>query len=108
LDTLNGDAQDLAIAKAVSQEYGKSGFQAAMRRYQDLLEDESKRIYVEPALIASNYAWIGEKEKAFNWLEKGYQQKSDFLAYIKVLPMFDSLRSDPRYADLLRRMGLPQ
>jgi serine/threonine protein kinase/Tfp pilus assembly protein PilF len=108
LDALNGDAQDLAIAKAVSQEYGKSGFQAAMRRYQDLLEDESKRIYVEPALIASNYAWIGEKEKAFNWLEKGYQQKSDFLAYIKVLPMFDSLRSDPRYADLLRRMGLPQ
>ena len=108
LDTLNGDAEDLSIAKAVSQEYSRSGFQASMRRWVELQEEESKRIYVDPAVIACNYAWIGEKDKAFTLLEKGYQEKSAFMSYIKVFPWFDSLRSDPRYADLVRRMGLPQ
>jgi eukaryotic-like serine/threonine-protein kinase len=107
-DTLNGDAEDLAIAKAVTQEYHKSGYQAAMRRNVELQEEEAKRIYVDPMLIADNYALIGEKDKAFNLLEKGYQEKSAFMAYIKVFPSLDSLRSDPRYADLVRRMGLPQ
>jgi len=107
-DTLNGDTEDLAIAKAVSREYSKSGYQAAMKRCVELQEEESKRFYVDPVLIAGNYALIGEKGKAFNLLEKGYQEKSAFMAYIRVFPSFDSLRSDPRYADLLRRMGLPQ
>ena len=107
-DTLNGDTEDLAIAQAVSREYSKSGYPAAMKRYVELQEEESKRIYVDPMLIAGNYAVIGEKDKAFNLLEKGYQEKSAFMAYIKVFPWLDSLRSDPRFADLLRRMGLPQ
>ncbi|HYA25078.1 MAG TPA: protein kinase [Terriglobales bacterium] len=107
-DTLNGDREDLAIAKAVSQEYSKSGYQAARKRCLELQEEESKRIYVDPVSIASNYALIGEKGKAFTLLEQGYQEKSANMAYIKVFPWFDSLRSDPRYADLLRRMGLPQ
>ncbi|MGA7924847.1 MAG: hypothetical protein WCA20_02500 [Candidatus Sulfotelmatobacter sp.] len=53
------------------------------------------------------YATIGEKDKAFAWLEKGLAEKSTWLLYLKVDPGFDSVRSDPRYADLLRRMGLP-
>jgi len=51
---------------------------------------------------------LGEKDRAFSWLEKAYAAKSGFLPYIKPNPFFDSLRSDPRYADLLKRMGLPQ
>ena len=107
-DTLSGDAQDLAIEKAVAQEYHKSGYQAAMKRNVELQEEEVKRIYVDPMIIAGSYAVIGEKDKAFHLLEKGYQEKSPFMAYIKVYPWLDSLRSDPRYADLVRRMGLPQ
>jgi serine/threonine protein kinase/tetratricopeptide (TPR) repeat protein len=56
--------------------------------------------------IASVYAGLGEKDQAFAWLEKGFQDRSGQLARIRWEPPFDSLRSDPRYADLLKRMGL--
>ena len=106
--TLNNDKEDLAIEKAVRQEYANSGFHGAMKRFVELQEELSKRIYIDPALIAANYAVLGEKDKAFSWLEKGFAEKSDDVALIKVYRPFDSLRSDPRYADLLRRMNLPQ
>jgi hypothetical protein len=63
---------------------------------------------VDPALIALTYAMLGDKDKAFAQLDKALAQKSVFLTYIKVMPDYDSLRSDPRYAELLKRMGLPQ
>ena len=108
LDSLNGDSEDLVLAKAVTQEYSKSGFRGAMKRLVELLEAQSKRIYIDPAVIASNYAAMGEKGQAFAWLETAYAEKSGFIVYLKVDPNFDSLRADPRYADLLKRMGLPQ
>jgi hypothetical protein len=61
-----------------------------------------------PAIIATAYGDLGEKDKAFAWLEKAYAEKSTFIAYLKPFPDFDSLRSDPRYKDLLKRMDLPQ
>jgi hypothetical protein len=56
--------------------------------------------------IAAVYAGLGEKDQAFAWLEKDFQSRSGTLFQITFLPTFDTLRSDPRYADLLRRMGL--
>jgi hypothetical protein len=50
---------------------------------------------------------LGEKDRAFSLLEKAYKEKSGGLPFIKSAPNFDALRSDPRYADLLKRMGLP-
>jgi eukaryotic-like serine/threonine-protein kinase len=106
--TLNNDPEDLALADAAKREYLKSGYRGALKRVVALQEEQVKRMYVDPALIASNYALLGEKDKAFAWLEKSYAEKSAFIAYLKPFPHFDSLRSDPRYADLLKRMGLPQ
>jgi hypothetical protein len=54
------------------------------------------------------YARLGEKDQAFEWLEKAYAEHADGLVHLKEELAFDSLRSDPRYADLLRRVGLPQ
>ncbi len=51
---------------------------------------------------------VGNKDKAFEYLEKSYQRRELWMAYLQVYPLFDSLRDDPRYADLLRRIGLPQ
>jgi TolB-like protein/Tfp pilus assembly protein PilF/class 3 adenylate cyclase len=56
--------------------------------------------------FAAVYAGLGEKDQAFAWLEKDFQARSGLLAWIRWAPPFDSLRSDPRCADLLRRMGL--
>lgn len=104
---LNNDPENIALAKAVRQEYAKSGFRSAMKRCAELQEEQSRRVYLDPAVIAASYAMIGEKDKSFTWLEKAYVEKSDWLLYVKVDPNLDSLRSDPRYADLLHRMGLP-
>ncbi len=104
---LNNDAEDLALVKAVKQEYARSGIRGAMNRLAALQEEQAKRIYIDPAMIAGNYAFLGDKDRAFSLLEKAYGEKSGRLPYIKTSPDFDSLRSDPRYADLLKRMGLP-
>ena len=58
-------------------------------------------------MIARIYAGLGDKEQAFKWLEKGYEERTDQLTRLKVDPTFDGLRSDPRLIDLMRRVGLP-
>jgi eukaryotic-like serine/threonine-protein kinase len=103
----NNDSDELARVEAARREYPKSGYRGALRRVVALQEEQAKRVYIDPARIAANYALLGEKDRAFSWLEKAYAQKSGFLPLIKSGPTFDSLRSDPRYADLLKRMGLP-
>jgi tetratricopeptide (TPR) repeat protein len=72
------------------------------------LESWSKRSYVPAYNVATVYVGLGEKEKAISFLEKAYADRSMILTYVKVDPELDSLHSDPRYADLLRRMGLLQ
>jgi len=66
----------------------------------------SKQRYVSPASIAQLYAALGDKDQAFAWLEKADTEHDANLARLKVDPRFDNLRSDPRFADLMRRVGL--
>jgi hypothetical protein len=66
----------------------------------------SKRQYVSSPAIASWYARLGEKDKALEWLEKAYQEGAHNMVFISVDPALDSLRSDPRFQDLLHRMNL--
>jgi hypothetical protein len=69
-----------------------------------------KRIVLDTAaFIRSIYAGLGEKDKAFEFLEKAYQERSPDIPYfLKADLRIDNLRSDPRFQDLLRRVGLPQ
>jgi serine/threonine-protein kinase len=57
---------------------------------------------------AEIYAWRGEKDKAFEWLERAYVQNDGGLSFIKADPLMKSLHSDPRFAAFLRKMGLPE
>ena len=57
--------------------------------------------------IAQTYARLGEKEKALEWLERDYEERKSLGTLLNVDPAFDSLRSDQRFGDLVRRMGLP-
>jgi hypothetical protein len=51
------------------------------------------------------YAGLGEIDRAFEYLEKAFEERSSYMAYLKVTPFVDALRGDPRFGDLLRRMG---
>ena len=55
-----------------------------------------------------NYAALGEKDKAFEWLDRMYEDRKGMLIWLKVDPGLDPLRSDPRFRELARRVGLPQ
>jgi serine/threonine protein kinase/tetratricopeptide (TPR) repeat protein len=61
-----------------------------------------------PGDVAGVYAMLGEKDEAFAWLERAYEEGHDIVHNLKVEPQFDSIRSDPRYRDLLSRVGLPE
>jgi tetratricopeptide (TPR) repeat protein len=106
--TAKNDLEELKIAEEAAKVYAKFGYEAALRRVIELQVQLAKRRYVDPADIGSNYAALGEKDQAFLWLEKAYAEKSDNVEFIKVNRSADSLRSDPRYAALLKKMGLPQ
>jgi DNA-binding winged helix-turn-helix (wHTH) protein/TolB-like protein/Tfp pilus assembly protein PilF len=67
--------------------------------------EESKRELSTGIDMAEIYAQLGEKDEAFKWLERAYEERSVMMMYLKVMPNLDPLRSDPRYADLLRRVG---
>ena len=103
---LSGESPDepasLAYAYALA---GKR--QEALKLLEDLKE-RSKRSYVSPSLIALIYTGLGEKDQAFAWLDKAYDGRDFFLVYLKAEPTFDTLRSDPRFPDLVQRVGLPQ
>jgi hypothetical protein len=57
--------------------------------------------------LADTYSVLGEKDEAFEFLERAYQERASLMIFLGVYPTFDNIRSDSRFADLLRRMGLP-
>jgi TolB-like protein/DNA-binding winged helix-turn-helix (wHTH) protein/cytochrome c-type biogenesis protein CcmH/NrfG len=69
-------------------------------------EEKSERAITNPYRIGIAYALLGNKDQAFVWLEKAYTARQASIYYLKCEPRLDSLRSDPRYADLLKRMNL--
>jgi tetratricopeptide (TPR) repeat protein len=73
------------------------------------LQRQSKVTYVSPYMIAAVYSGLGQREKALEFLEKAYEDRSPDVAYfVKADLRMDPLRSDARFQDLLRRIGLPQ
>jgi serine/threonine protein kinase/tetratricopeptide (TPR) repeat protein len=84
--------------------YALEGKIAEAQKVLDQLNERSKQKYVSAATRAIIYAGLGEKDKVFEWLEKAYEDRT--IGAIKVNPVYDPLRSDPRFADLLRRMNL--
>ncbi len=72
--------------------------------------DELKRLrgqrYISAVNVALVYAGLGDKDQAFEWLEKGYEERAFQMQWLKVEPRWDSLRDDPRFQDLTRRIGL--
>jgi serine/threonine protein kinase len=102
------DQEELAIAEEASRAYRRSGLKGALLREVEMRKQLAKRRYEDPAGIAYCYAELGDKEQTFAWLDKALAEKSDALERIKAVRAMDPLRTDPRYIELLKKMGLPQ
>jgi tetratricopeptide (TPR) repeat protein len=83
-----------------------AGKRAEALKTLDELKAIARKRYVPAYSFAILYAAIGDQDEAFRWLEKLYQDRAFDIAYLKVDPFFDKLRSDSRFADLARRVGL--
>ena len=84
--------------------YALSGKRAEALKILAELQNLSQRRYVSPFFVAIVYAALGQKDEAFIWLERAYQDRSYWMTALRVHPQFDSLRNDPRYAGLFRKV----
>jgi tetratricopeptide (TPR) repeat protein len=95
-----------AVAEDAKQTFAKSGVRGALQHRISRQSNPSKLEFYYPWQVALDYARLGDKERAFFWLEKCYSERAG-LAFMKVDPGLDNLRSDQRFADLVRRVGFP-
>jgi TolB-like protein/Tfp pilus assembly protein PilF len=95
------------VRAALARLHAQEGRRAeALRELEDLAADRSGG-YVAPHDLAWGYAALGDLDRAMEWLEKAYAERSSALVYLRIEPLFDPLRGDRRFADLVRRMGFP-
>jgi len=88
--------------------YAVTGRKSDARIVLGELKQTSAQQYVPATSIALIHAGLGEKDEAFVWLDKAYEERAFQMQWIKIEPRWDSLRSDPRFKELLHRIGLPQ
>jgi tetratricopeptide (TPR) repeat protein len=98
----------VARAEAFAAGYQRAKLNGAYAALIEVLKNESQKQYVSPNEIANYYALMGDRDHTFEWLEKGYAERSGRMEYIKVEDSLAPFHSDPRYINLLKRMGLPQ
>jgi TolB-like protein/Flp pilus assembly protein TadD/tRNA A-37 threonylcarbamoyl transferase component Bud32 len=95
------------VSAVLGQIKALSGAKSEARRIARELQQRSKKEYVSDYWVATIYAALGDNDQAFQLLEDAYTERSQWLIQLKVDPRFANLRSDPRFQDLLRRIGLP-
>ena len=87
--------------------WAASGHRAEAESALAHLQELSKKMYVTPVFFASIYSALGKRQVALDWLEKGYRERATSMIGLNVNPWLDDLRRDPRFQDLLRRIGFP-
>jgi serine/threonine protein kinase/Flp pilus assembly protein TadD len=96
-----------ARLSALAHAYALAGKRNEAKRILGQLLLMRQQRYVSPYEIAVIHVGLGERDQAFEWLERAYREHSGWLSYLNVEFRLDPLRSDPRFADLVRRVGLP-
>jgi serine/threonine-protein kinase len=102
---LLGDKDPLVLG-AIGYIYALLGKRDEAKKVLNELSELSKHRYISSLRIALIYMGLGQKDQAFKWLEKAYEERDFWMTFIKVAPYFDSLRSDPRFKILLKKMNL--
>jgi len=98
---------DQEAAEALARGYEEAGYSGALGSIAKLMIERSRTTFVTPWQIATQLTRAGKNDEALDWLEKAFEAHDNNMPSICVDPIFDGLRDDPRFKDLLRRMNLP-
>ena len=105
---LSGDRNESEFASAMEQGFRSAGWKGALTKGIEARQAQRKTGYSSAYDIAALYADLGDKDQAFRWLNTAYQERDWLLLGLKTDFSFDPIRSDPRFAELVRKVGLPQ
>jgi serine/threonine-protein kinase len=105
-EAIAGAAESAYARGALARTLALAGRTAEARRLLAELESEGRSRYVSPVAYATAHIALGDNDEAFGWIERAHAERRGWLAYLRVEPIFDPLRDDPRFRDLLARMGL--
>ena len=100
MDRSPGSVELLATA------YGRAGRSKDALRLIDEMKERSKKEYIPAGGFINAYLGLNDYDEAFVWFERAYHEQSNILQFVKVHPFFDPLRNDPRFIDLVKRVGL--
>jgi TolB-like protein/DNA-binding winged helix-turn-helix (wHTH) protein/tetratricopeptide (TPR) repeat protein len=95
------------VAQALGRGYAREGYAGAMREWAKAGESVAKERYVPQCMMVYMYGVLGDNDRAFAWLEKAYAEHDSSMPSLKVFWAWDPIRSDPRFAEMVRRIGLP-
>ena len=102
------ESGDSYLLSATGDAYARSGNRTEAQNIIEKLKEQSKQRYIPPYAVAWIYEALGEKQQALDWLEKSYENREDTMLWLNSDPSWDDLRSEPRFQDLVRRVGLSQ
>jgi tetratricopeptide (TPR) repeat protein len=105
---LSDDRDESDFASALEQGFRSSGWKGALAKGISIRQAQRKTGYSSAVGIAELYAELGDKDQAFRWLNTAYSERDYWLEGLNTDFLFDPLRSDPRFAELVRKVGLPQ
>jgi len=105
---LSGNPDESEFAAALERGFRSAGWRGSLTQAIETLQARRKTKYSSPLSIARFYADLGDKDQAFQWLDTAYQEHDWLLMGLNTYFQLDPLRSDPRFTELVRKVGLPQ
>jgi predicted Zn-dependent protease len=105
---LSGEKRDVDFASAMEEGFRSASWNGALTKAIEMRKSQRKTGYSSAYEIATLYSNLGQKDEAFKWLNTAYQEHDRYLLGLKTDFLLDPLRADPRFAELVRKVGLPQ
>jgi hypothetical protein len=105
---LSGNQNESEFASALERGFRSAGWKGALTKGIEIRQAQRKTGYYSGLMIATLYADLGDKDQAFRWLNTAYQERDFWMAHLRTSFLLDPLRSDSRFAELVRKVGLPQ
>jgi hypothetical protein len=105
---LYGDKKQSEFASALEQGFRLAGWKGALTKGIEIRQAQRKTGYSSAYIIAQLYSDLGNKDQAFKWLDTAYQERDFNLIGLNTNFLLDSIRSDPRFTDLVHKVGLSQ